>query len=157
MKPTLLPIAFVASLLLVGLALHGSRSGVVPKVQAQVNDQSGCSNASLKGTFGFYRTGTIRAGTPRAGALAAVGIITFDGIGTATGHQDISRNGVFDLNSAGSILYQVNPECTFQFIDPSDGSVFAHGVIVGRGSELYGLSLVPGNAVLEVGKKLGDD
>jgi hypothetical protein len=86
-----------------------------------------------------------------------VGIITFDGSGTATGHQDISRNGVFELNLTGSIFYQVNPECTFQFIDPSDGTVFADGVIIGGGNELYGLSLVPGNAVMEVGKKLRDE
>jgi hypothetical protein len=157
MKRTILPIAVVVSLLLVGLALYGGRSGLLPKAQAQANHQSSCSNASLKGTFGFYRTGTIRAGTPQTGALAAVGIITFDGTGTATGHQDISRNGVFELNLAGSISYQVNPECTFQFIDPSDGTVFADGVIVRGGTEIYGLSLVPGNAVLEVGKKLGDD
>jgi short chain dehydrogenase len=29
----------------------------------------------------FYRTGTIKAGTPKAGALAAVGLIKFDGLG----------------------------------------------------------------------------
>src|ERR1700731_3360940 len=98
MKRTILPIAFSVGLLLVVFALHGGTSGVVPKVQAQVNHRNSCSNASLKGTFGFYRTGTIRAGTPHAGALAAVGIITFDVIGTLTGHQDISRNGVLELS-----------------------------------------------------------
>src|SRR5205809_614348 len=52
-----------------------------------------CSNASLKGSFGFYR-----AGSTSAGPLAALGILHFDGKGSVSGSQNISRNGAFQFD-----------------------------------------------------------
>ena len=111
-----------------------------------------CTNASLSGTFGYHRSGT----NHNAGIvtdIAAVGIITFDGSGGDIGHQDISRNGVFTLDSQGQGTYQVNSDCTFKLF-LADGTDIAHGVIVDGGNELYALSMTPGNAVILVAKKL---
>jgi type IV secretory pathway VirB2 component (pilin) len=45
--------------------------------------KSGCSNATLKGSYGLHATGTFLSG-PAAGPLAIVGILTFDGAGQLT-------------------------------------------------------------------------
>src|SRR5258707_13148701 len=70
-------LASVVSLLLVGLAFRVPHR-LVPRVHAQ----EGCSVATLNGTYGFYRTGTVPAGP-----LAAVGIATYDGNGNSTARQ----------------------------------------------------------------------
>ncbi len=156
MKRTITLIAFVGfvgSLLLVGPAFRGARSGIVPKVHAQENDgHRGCTNASLNGAYGFYRTGT----TP-AGPLAAVGIDTFDGNGSGTFRQTIRRNGVTvsDLfaDPPREGPYEVDPDCTGRLLLP-DGSVIGHIVIVDGGKEIFNISLSPGNSVTGVFRKI---
>lgn len=110
-----------------------------------------CTNATLKGTFGYHRSGTNHSGATVTD-IAAVGFVTFDGKGGLTGSQHISRNGVFtEVASAG--FYHVKPDCTFTLSDATN-TVIANGVIVDKGKELYALSMTPGNAVILVGKKL---
>ncbi len=71
-------IASLVGLLLVMSPSRGHKSTVLPRVHAQ----EGCSVATLNGTYGFYRTGTVPAGP-----LAAVGIATYDGNGNSTARQ----------------------------------------------------------------------
>jgi len=139
----------IVSLLLVVAAFHGRWSGIVPEVYAQNdNSQGGCTNASLNGTYGFYRTGTTSQGP-----LAALGTITYDGNGVASGHQTISRNGVFQ-NVASQGFYQVNLDCTGTLLSNDDITVIGLFVIVDQGKEVLILSTTPGNAVYGVERKL---
>jgi hypothetical protein len=145
-------IASVVSLLLVGFAFRGAQLRVVPRVYAE----EGCSVASVKGAYGFFRTGT----TP-VGPLAAVGIATFDGTGAVTtARQTIRKNGVTtqDLFTTPTSVasYEIDPDCAGRLLNP-DGSAFAHFVVVDGGKEVFGMSLSPGNSVTEVLKKINKE
>jgi hypothetical protein len=146
----------VATLLGVSV-FQGHRLGIVAQVHAQENDeQKGCSNASVKGTYGFYRTGT-----SSAGPLAAVGLITFDGIGAhSPARQTIRRNGVTvrDLFADPALdgPYEVDPDCAGRFLN-FDGSVAGHFVVVDGGKEIFNISLAPGNSVTGVFRRIKED
>ena len=62
-------------------------------VHADDRHERACSNKTLNGSYGSYRTGTTSTGP-----LAAQGILFFDGNGTVSGSQSISRNGVFTFD-----------------------------------------------------------
>jgi hypothetical protein len=119
-----------------------------------------CTNATLKGTYGYYRRGNNHpidstTNLPLPGPItdiAAVGFVTFDGKGGTSGFQHISRNGVFTTQS-GPGTYSVSPDCTFTFSGAAN-NIVANGVIVGTGDELFALSMTPGNAVILVAKKM---
>jgi hypothetical protein len=148
---TLLLVAtgLVGSILAVGHT-RKSRVSLVPTVHAE-----GCSVASLKGAYGFFRTGTTAVGP-----LGAVGIATFDGAGTSAAIQTIRKNGVTtsdlftDPPSVGP--YEVDANCAGRALTP-DGSVFAHLVVVDGGKELFIISLSTGNTVTGVMKKIAAD
>jgi hypothetical protein len=106
-----------------------------------------CSNASLAGSFGFYRTGT----TP-TGGLASIGIIHYDGHGNFTATQNISKAGAYqyDVELAGT--YQVNPDCSgAAFLD---GSEFARLVLIDHGDGFYMFSESTGNAVYGAARRI---
>ena len=74
--PTTLIVVFAAVFVL----------GVLPRAQA--DEHRGCSEASLKGSFGFTSTGTLLAlPPPNAGPFAEIGRQTFDG----NGNTDATR------------------------------------------------------------------
>lgn len=132
----------------------GNWLGTVTALHAQGQEDSAvCSVATLKGAYGFFRTGATAVGP-----LAAVGIATFDGTGAVvSGRQTVRKNGVTtsDLftDPAGEGPYEVDPDCTGRFLNP-DGSVFAHVVIVDGGKEFFIMSLSKGNSVYGVMKKI---
>lgn len=146
----------IASVLLGVPIFRGGRSGIVASVHAEEQENlenKSCSVASLKGAYGFFRTGTTSAGP-----LAAVGIATFDGTGAvAVARQTIRKDGITiqDLFTGPSLggPYEVDPDCAARFLNP-DGSVFAHAAIVDRGNELFILSLSDANSVYGVMKKI---
>lgn len=144
--------------LLVGLSLFkGHQPSIVNKVHAQETDRhESCSNAILKGTYGFYRTGTTGVGP-----LAAVGLETFDGTGAhSPARQTIRRNGVAvrDLFADPPLdgPYEVDPDCAGRFLN-FDGSVAGHFVVVNGGKEIFGISLAPGNSVTAVFRKIDQE
>jgi len=143
----------VATLLGVSV-FQGHRSDIVAQVHAQENDeQKGCSNATLKGTYGLYGTGT-----SSVGPLAAVGLATFDGTGAhITARQTIRRNGVTvrDLFADPALdgPYEVDPDCTGRLLN-SDGSAAGHFVVVDGGKEIFNISLATGNSVIRVFRKI---
>jgi len=142
--------ALMTTVLLGVSVFSGRRSGIVPKVHAEENEANrACTNASLNGAYGYYRTGT----TP-TGPVAAVGILTYDGKGFGTAQQIVSRNGVFhqDLGLAGS--YQVNPDCTGTLFAPDGVTPIAQLVLVNEGEEVFVLGALPGNTVYAVQKKV---
>jgi hypothetical protein len=151
----LVALAGLMATLLVGVsAFQGHPSGIVPKVHAQENDgHESCSNATLNGTYGFYRTGTTSVGP-----VAAVGLITFDGTGGhSPARQTIRKNGVTtrDLFADPPIdgPYEVDPDCAGKFLN-FDGTVAGHFVVVDGGKEIFNISLAPGNGVTGVFRKI---
>ena len=104
-----------------------------------------CSNASLRGTYGFLHDGTDSNGTP---ATAAVSQITFDSTtGTFTGETKASHDGVITTFSFTG-TYAVASNCTgtgtpaggspFSFVVTSTGflalHLFSEGFAVKQGS-----------------------
>jgi len=111
--------------------------------------RGGCTNGSLDGTYGFYRTGTTSAGP-----LAAVGIATYDGAGNSTATQTISRNGTISAAPPITAPYEVSADCTGRLINALTGQEFARFVVVDRGNEIFQLSLAAGNAVTGVQRRV---
>jgi len=128
-----------------GLLLSTS---AIPQVHADDQHERACSNKTLKGSYGNYRTGSTSTGP-----LAAVGILFFDGNGNVSGSQSISRNGVFTFDAAISGLYEVAADCTARFLTDT-GDEVARVHIVDGGKEFYELSETSGNAVYGVAKKI---
>jgi hypothetical protein len=103
-----------------------------------------CSNATLKGAYGFV-TGAIvvPAQTPRG----VVGLWNFDGQGNFT-------NNTLTVNDNGTILrrtdagtYTVSPDCTGTIL-PVIGGGSIDIVIVDSGKEFYQLRTAPESLVL---------
>jgi hypothetical protein len=105
---------------------------------------SGCTNASLKGQYGFQRNGQTGPGAP----LLALGIAIFDGNGHGTAQQTIDRSGVIGPTSAVlEGMYALNPDCTGTLMDLA-GNVMSPLVVVHGGDEALGMSMTPGNNVV---------
>jgi len=145
--------------LMSGLVLNvshgaGDWASIVPNVHAaDLTAIKTCSNATLNGSYGFYRTGTIPLPDGSRGSLAAVGIQFFDGNGNMTATQSISRNGVFTFDGVASGSYEVAEDCTGKGFTDS-GVEFVRFVIIDGGEGLYGLSETSGNAVYEIGTRI---
>ena len=101
-----------------------------------------CSNASLKGAYGFLDGHTlVPAGTP----FTALGRWNFDGKGNFTNTLTINDNGtVTHVNDFGP--YTVNADCTGKiFILGGTGTVEI--VLVDGGKEFYALPTNPSSSV----------
>ena len=80
------------------------------------------------------------------------GIFSFDGNGTVSGSQSISRNGVFTFDAPILGPYEVAADCTARFLTDT-GIEIARVLIVDGGNDVYFMSETAGNAVYGVGKK----
>jgi len=137
-------ISVAAIALVSGLLLSNSHVG---RVDADDRDERACSTKTLHGSYGLYRSGTTSTGP-----LTAVGIGFYDGNGNVTATQTISRNGVFTLDQTTVGQYEVDADCTGRgFLN---GVQISRTVIVDGGNEFYLLSMVAGNAVFGVAKKI---
>jgi hypothetical protein len=113
-------------------------SNFVGKLYAADLEQTGtCSNATLKGSWGYYRTGT-NNNVEIAGPYAGVGIMFADGNGNAKRRQTVSFNGSYEKNTS-SFQYEVKSDCTGRLLTGS-GNEFAWFVIVDGGKEFYLIS-----------------
>ena len=143
----------VGSLLVSSLFVFPSSSQSRAGDASNPHHDESCSLESLKGSYGFYRVGTVPVGP-----LAAVGISTFDGRGVFSTAQSIRKNGedTGDLftDGTGDAFYSVESNCTAKFINPDDSSVFAHAVIVDGGKEIFFMSLSDHNTVTGVAKRI---
>ena len=112
--------------------------GAVPNAQA-----GECSNASLKGAYGFLDSHTlVPAGTP----FVALGRWSFDGKGNFTNTLTFNDNGtVTHADDFGP--YTVNADCTGTiFILGGTGSIEI--VLVDGGKEFYGVATNPSSLVV---------
>jgi hypothetical protein len=151
MKWTLIVTVFTG-LLVVGASGRFPSAVAAPTVHAPNNGGGECSVATLEGTYGFLRTGTNNI---LGGPIAALGLVAFDGGGTATGGlETVSRNGEitrWTLIPPGP--YVVNANCTGSFLD-DQGIATDDFVIVNEGKEFLLISTRSGRIVTAIGKKL---
>jgi hypothetical protein len=113
-----------------------------------------CSNATIRGEYGFNFSGQILAG-PTAGPIAGAGMIVFDGKGNLTEVDHVVSNGTpppVEWRVATG-TYTVNADCTGTAeIDFTDGSPPIHlsMVVVRRGLEILNVVDNPGTAISSV-------
>jgi hypothetical protein len=77
---------------------------------------SGCSNATLHGSYGLRATGNVLSG-PAAGPVANVGVVHYDGIGQLTASLTQRVNGAAGPTTVSTQFigtYSVNPDCTVE-------------------------------------------
>ena len=123
---------------------------IAPKAQAWEDKE--CSNAALKGGFGYSSTGTLLDSyvpPPFAGPFAEVGRQTFDGKGKTAGTATISSNGNINRVTIEG-TYKVNPDCTGSmtlFIPAFGATVHADFVIDEDGAEIR--AIVTESGVIE--------
>ena len=125
--PTTLVIAFATVFVL----------GVLSMAQAAEHRE--CSNASLRGSFGFTNTGTnLALPPPFAGPIAQIGRQTFDGRGNTDATATLSANGnIVRVTVQGT--YAVNPDCTGSmtlYVSPFGATALLDFVIDDDGAEL---------------------
>ena len=114
-----------------------------------------CSNASLKGAYGFLDVHTVvPAGTP----FTALGRWNFDGKGNFTNTLTFNDNGTV-THATDSATYTVNADCTGKiFIIGGTGTLEI--VLVDGGKEFYSLATNPSSIVSTVNvakKQFPDD
>jgi hypothetical protein len=112
--------------------------GIVPRAEA--GEHRECSNASLKGSFGFTNTGTnLAVPPPLAGPIAQIGRQTFDGRGNTDATATLSANGnIFTMLTVQG-TYVVNPDCTGSmtlYVSPFGATVLLDFVIDDDGAEV---------------------
>jgi hypothetical protein len=115
---------------------------------AERDERTGCTLASLTGAYGVQRMGYTTQGR-----LTAVGITTFDGQGNSLATERISRNGVVNVTQSPS-AYTVNPDCSGTLT--VNGAIVAHLLIVHQGTGVLGMSLTPGDNVSSHYEKVVD-
>lgn len=67
----------------------------------------GCSNSSLKGSYGLHATGSVLG----VGPFAAVGVFSFDGAGNLVGTLTSSVNANIFFREELTGVYHVTPDC----------------------------------------------
>jgi hypothetical protein len=126
--------------------------GATPNVPAA----SGCSNETLRGSYGIHATGTVAAGP-----VAIVGVLSYDGNGQLTGNLTQRVNGATTLFKAPFTgVYQVNADCTVEdtFINVTTGAQSTHeSVIVDRGRGFSILNTSAGTVLGEARKQFVRD
>ena len=98
--------------------------GLVSRVQAH---GGACSNASIKGTYGFSCEGTVVG----VGPLAVIGVLTADGNGNGSEVETISFNGEISQGVPFTFTYTVNADCTGSFVSTGpDGIPFDNDFVI---------------------------
>ena len=134
----------VAAIVTLLLSLWSGSSGVVPQVLAN----SGCSDATLHGSYAALYQGSIHEspaaspGQPGGGYLlqAAVIVVRFDGEGGILSSSGAALNvgtaeRFFDVTGGN---YSLNPDCTGDLtFTASDGIPFRHRIHVAGSGEEY--------------------
>jgi hypothetical protein len=98
-----------------------------------------CSQATLKGTYGFYEEGTIVEAfpgfPPPPVPFATAGMITYDGKGKLSGKDTTNMNGWGGAPDTFTGTYTVNPDCTYSDVFTTSSGLSFHdaGTITGFG------------------------
>ena len=111
-----------------------------------------CSNALLRGAYGFHGLATITTGgTPRA----IIGVFNFDGRGNWTANLMLDDDGIIIPKPNQGGTYVVNADCSGTLLPNAGGTGAVAIVVVDSGKEVYQMRLDPSNVVLySVTKKI---
>jgi len=119
-----------------------------------VRAKSGCSNATLQGSYGIHATGTALSG-PSAGPIGIVGVITYDGQGQLSATLTQRVNGAGGPTTLSNVPYignySVNPDCTVEDIwhNLSNGTSSVHeSAIVDHGRGYFIINTTAGPTVV---------
>lgn len=126
------------------LALFPNSKRIVPVAQAQ----SGCSVATVSGTYGFTASGfTSRNHSVQAAEVpvAFSGLDTFDGAGNFSSTFTVATNGTISTGQTAAGTYTVNPDCTGSAAFTTGGTF--NFVIVNGGAEAMVIQTDPGNTI----------
>jgi len=125
-------------------------------------ENKACTNATLKGAFGYSSTGTLLetyVPPPFAGPFAEVGTQTFDGKGGTTAIATLSSNGnIVPITVTGT--YTVNPDCTGTLtlqVSPFNATVHANFVIEKDGNAFQAIETEPGLIVTRMAWRIFTD
>jgi hypothetical protein len=166
MKRTITTISlavFASSLFAIGVAFKGpdgGRGSIVPSVQAKDDDDDRdrcprrCSTETLEGCYATNISGSIVSNGP-VGALADVGVLTFDGDGNVSQVSTVSLNGTVLPGRIGMGTYTVNPDCTGSLtlhFPPAFEST-SNFVIDNHGREIQLINTTAGRVLAGVAKK----
>jgi hypothetical protein len=134
--------AIAAGAVIVGV---GGWIGSRGSAYAQGPATPGCTDATIRGTYGIQMQGTIPG---PGGSQAAIGVAvrTYDGAGGFTQIDNLKGAAtgiVFDRPGSGT--YQVNEDCTaVALLQPGPGIIIEERmVIVDHGNELRSISASP--------------
>lgn len=131
-----------------------SQSADESAAASSITKGRGCSNQTVKGTWGTTIEGTILGPNLQFRGLA---LAYFDGNGHVTQVDHIVFDGVPPSQewSPGSGTYTVNPDCTGSGVlsTPSNPTpVQTHFIIVENGKKI--IQVVDGNAVMAIANRL---
>ena len=124
-------------------------------LQARSQDDEGCSNESLNGSYGFQINGSI----PGTLAIAGIARVVFDGQGNFTqiGSSQINIIGhppVVSVDQPGTGTYTVNPDCTGTETLNIGGQLHhSNFVLVNHGRKVFDTSVDPGVVLTGIGEK----
>ena len=144
----------------VALALAGTLKAVtlihIPHASLALvaHAQSGCSESTLRGNYGFQINGNIIG----LGPIGGVALVTYDGRGnfTQTDNVNINGGGIPTLNTPGNGTYSVNSDCTGTLTLNSGGRVTHSAfVIVRNGKQILDVGTDPHVVITGVGKAVG--
>jgi hypothetical protein len=144
----------------IGIFLTGlvvAASGPMQEARAEGKT---CSDASLKGTYGFSQLGSVVGIAPLPVPAADVGIVSGDGMGNLTGSETVNVGGQVFTDTFANGTYQVNPDCTGT---ANWTAIFADGrppqqrsasfVITDNSKEVHFLSTAPGTVLVGTARK----
>jgi len=136
---------------LVSIAIVVAALSHVRKVHATPDAHHHCNVASLKGTYGFRRTGV-----NNVGPIAEIGLDVFNGDGTRQIIRSTrSGNGeIQQWHEGPSGTYIVHWDCTGALFD-ADGTTRSHNLVVLDGGKRFILlSVRPGTIITAEGERL---
>jgi hypothetical protein len=124
------------------MAVTALALGLAPMASAQ---DKGCSDATLKGAFGFKGVGVQTAPPDQAGPIATVNTLIFDGHGNVTGAGVASGGTMIPITESGT--YKVKRDCTgpYEVFIPVFGAASHYFfAVVDSGNELQIICTDPG-------------
>jgi len=121
--------------------------------------QSGCTDLTLTGSYGFSDSGFATPGPTVKGnevPFATVGVLTFDGAGNVSVSYTTVLNGAISTNLTGSGTYTLDSGCagSMSFTTGAAAGVTYNIVTVGGGAEVFGIATVGGATQTLDAKKL---
>ena len=114
-----------------------------------VRAQSGCSNATLIGNYGFSFGGfQIEHGTQRSVPFYGAGLSKFDGRGNVSATFTFGLNGNITTDEPYTATYTVNSDCTGSVTaTPGSGGDNFAVAIVGGGAEVLAVDISTGETL----------